>query len=63
MHLQVLAISKKHDNSINSSLEDAEAMTLSEFVSLSAADLSEIISGMHSKTCEVDTLPTAILKT
>ena len=48
---------------INSSLEDAGAMTLSEFESLSAPDLSEIISGMHSKTCELDTLPTAILKT
>ena len=41
----------------------AGAMTLSEFESLSAPDLSEIISGMHSKTCELDTLPTAILKT
>ena len=38
-------------------------MTLSEFESLPAPDLSEVISGMLSKTCELDALPTVILKT
>ena len=44
---------------------DAEAVTFSEFESLPAADLSEVISGMFIKTYEllVDALPTAILKT
>ena len=37
-------------------------MTLSEFESLPAADLSEV-RGMLTKTCELHALPTAILKT
>ena len=34
---------------------------LSEFESLPAADPSKVISGMLSKSCELDALPTAIL--
>ena len=46
----------------NSSVLDAGAVTLSKFELLPAADLGEVISGMLCKTCELDALPTAILK-
>ena len=37
---------------IDSSVVDAKAMTLSEFKSLPAADLSKVISGMFCKSSE-----------
>ena len=54
-------------SAIDSSVVDAGVMTLSEFESPPAADLSEVISGTGklSRTCELDALPVpiAILKT
>ena len=50
---------------IDSTVVDAGYTMFSESESLPAADLSEVISGMLSKTCELDALPvpTANLKT